>query len=488
MARNVFSRLGQKLVRTGILLGAVTYCWAAPGWSDSLFAQEQQSPVPAESGKVPVEGDPKANLANPALGTETAAETAAEEAADDGPPAWSLTDLFQEGEYNWMTANQLKVGGSTVASYTFNFRSPSDKFNGPVTWTDRSNEFQLNQQWLYLERATDTTEKDWDLGGRVDMLYGTNYRWATSAGLEDRWSMNTNQQFYGMALPQLYAEAAYKNVKVKAGHFVSPVGYFTVDTSQNFFNTLPYTYQYGEPFTHTGALATVSLTDNLTVGSGFIRGWDNWDAGGAGSPNLGYLGTATYTFEDKSTLALVVVWSREFNNRFTPDGDFDFSSRYFQTLVYSRQLTENINYVFQSDFGNQGTTSDFSGTREIGNANWYGINQYLFYKQNDCWTWGANFEWFRDQNGYRVGSVLPTFTTPTSQTRGLPADRYGYQGNFFQVTVGPKWTPNKNLFIRPNLRFDWFSGDNLNATQQKPYGDGEDSYQTILGTDIGIVY
>jgi len=84
-------------------------------------------------------------------------------------------------------------------------------------------------------------------------MYGTNYRWCTAAGLETDWNSG---QFYGLALPQLYAEVAYNDLTVKMGHFISPAGYYTAGTDQNFFPFLPYTRQYGEPFTHTGLLAT----------------------------------------------------------------------------------------------------------------------------------------------------------------------------------------------------------------------------------------
>ena len=44
-----------------------------------------------------------------------------------------------------------------------------------------------------------------------------------------------------MAIPQLYGEIAYKDVKVKAGHFASPVGHHGLDMAVNSTNTLPYT-------------------------------------------------------------------------------------------------------------------------------------------------------------------------------------------------------------------------------------------------------
>ena len=172
-----------------------------------------------------------------------------------------------------ITAGSAQAQGTWTAkgwlaqSYTANPASPHDKYNGPVTWTDRSNEYELNQFWLFAEKATDTSKKDWDFGGRVDLLYGTNARLTTESGLETR-RLDSNGGLYGLAIPQFYAEAAYKKWKLKVGHFISPIGYFTVDTSQNFFNTIPYTYQYGEPFTHTGALATWTASDNRRMSHG----------------------------------------------------------------------------------------------------------------------------------------------------------------------------------------------------------------------------
>ena len=70
---------------------------------------------------------------------------------------WVLPNIFDDGcGRNWFKEHNIRLGGNVAQSMTFNFQSPSDRFNGPVTWTDRSNEYQLNQMWFYLEKATDT--------------------------------------------------------------------------------------------------------------------------------------------------------------------------------------------------------------------------------------------------------------------------------------------------------------------------------------------
>lgn len=417
---------------------------------------------------------------------------AAPECGDGGGAAstpWTLMNVFDDGcGNNRLASKGWKVGGNLAQSYTYNFEHPADGFNGPVTWTDQANRYQLNQFWLYAEKATDTSNKDWDFGGRADMLLGSNARLTTESGLETP-RIDANGGIYGIAFPQFYAEAAYKKLKIKAGHFISPIGYFTVDTTQNFFNTIPYTYQWGEPFTHTGVMATYQVSDALVVSSGVTRGWDNFDNH---NPHAGYLGTWSYTFQDKSNLAQVIVWSQE------PNQAFNFSSRYYQSLVYTRPINDNLTYVGQSDFGTQDQAM-YDGRR----ANWYGVNQYLYYKVNDKWTWGANFEWWRDEEGFRVAGFLPGGPNPhnmapsgiTGNMAGVPFASLpgGYNGNFYQFTVGPRWYPtaNPNFFIRPNLRYDFYSGSTdsfLNPGGVMPFGAGTKTHQGLLVTDVCWIF
>jgi len=402
---------------------------------------------------------------------------------------WSLTDVFDNDcGGNCLKDRGWKIGGNLAQSYTYNFSNPSNGFNGPVTWTDQANRYQMNQFWLYAEKATDTSNKDWDFGGRADFLLGSNARLTTESGLETP-RIDSNGGIYGIAFPQFYAEVAYKKMKVKAGHFISPIGYFTVDTTQNFFNTIPYTYQWGEPFTHTGVMAQYQVNDALVVSSGITRGWDNFDRH---NPYAGYLGTWAYTLQDKSSIAQVIVWSNE------PNQTLNFTSRYYQSLVYTKPINDNLTYVGQTDFGTQDAAM-YDGRR----ANWYGVNQYLIYKVNDKWTWGANFEWWRDEEGFRVAGFLPggpyahnmAPSGITGNMAGVPFANLpgGYNGNFFQFTVGPRWYPtaNPNFFIRPNLRYDFYAGGTdttLNPNAVMPYDSGTKMQQGLFVTDVCWIF
>jgi len=91
-----------------------------------------------------------------------------------------------------------------------------------------------------------------------------------------------------------------------------------------------------------------------------------------------------------------------------------------------------------------------------------------------------------------VGGFLPVppGRAPEVATRGLPTNRVGYVGNFFQITWGPKiqLTQKPNVFLRPNFRWDYFNGVAANPGGLLPYGDGNKRYQGILATDLLILF
>ena len=163
---------------------------------------------------------------------------------------------------------KVKMGGWLNQSYTWNPQNPANHFNGPVTWTDRSNSYQLNQLYYWIERTCDNGGEGWAWGARADFLFGTDYRFNTESNLETRYQFQSpknlgNSRFYGLDYLQFYGEVAYDKSKVKIGHFLSPVGYEVIPTTGNFFPTLPYIFQYGEPFTHTGANWTYTGRRNV---------------------------------------------------------------------------------------------------------------------------------------------------------------------------------------------------------------------------------
>jgi hypothetical protein len=312
--------------------------------------------------------------------------------------------------------------------------------NLPITFGEEANDINVNSTYLVIERGV-TTGDSWDLGFRADFLYGTD-SYYTTAG--DNWDANwtADAQDYRIALPQAYAEVYApigNGVTLKVGHFYTLIGYEVVTAPGNFFYTHAYTMQYGEPFTHSGALLSYDINDNISFTGGVTTGWDaNFRA------PKNFLGALSYTTDDGNTGVTVSLISGAESSR-------NLNNRTLYSIVATHDMG-NLHYAIQHD---NGFTQDSSA---IGGENrWYGINQYLTYDVSDSLAAGLRFEWFRDQEGSRV-------TTGTGTT---------VKAHYFGLTAGVNWDPVAWLRLRPEVRYDWtevttgtagpFRDDNGNA-------------------------
>lgn len=326
-------------------------------------------------------------------------------------------------EIDFLKEQGLKFDGWFSAGITYNTDNPISHNNTPVTFNDRTSEFQLNQLNLFLEKAINFESKSCNFGGRVDLMFGTDTRFTQATGWDNQIISPRDLRFYDLAIPQAYIEVYApfgRGVTAKIGHFYTLLGHESVMATNNFFYSRAYTMQYGEPFTHTGVLFNYGLNDNFTLNAGTVAGWDNFRENLA---NWSFLGGLTWTNDDATTS---VAWS-------VVSGDVDdvtSESRTVSAWVVSHSFTDKLQYVFQHDFGYQQ-----SATLTGKDAFWYGINQYLFYEFSESLSAGFRGEWFRDANGVRV----------------MP----GNSGDYFALTGGINWKLQPWLTIRPEARYDW---------------------------------
>ena len=369
-------------------------------------------------------------------------------------------------------------------------------WNGPVTFNDRAWQGQMNQLYLVNEK---TLGEDFGWGGRVDLLYGTDYIYTVAAGLDayrsdpnplglsgPRWG---SSRYYGLAMPQLYGELGREDLGVKFGHFYTLIGYEVVPAIGNFFYTHAYTMQYGEPFTHTGVLANWVPNDQLTIIGGVTNGWDNWDNGlETGGPiantnypgynsNASFLGAATFSSSDgRQSLILANSSGNELAGVDANNGQL-VGNRTVTSIVYTNEFSDKLTYVYQSDLGyqaNANTGYDTQG-QQPGSAYWYGVNQYAFWNFSDNLIGGLRFEWFRDNNGSRVLYGI------SDGSPGLG----GFAGNFWAMTWGLNYLMGNNIVIRPELRYDWYTPDAGALANGLPYGNLD---ANGLGTKYGQFY
>lgn len=297
------------------------------------------------------------------------------------------------------------------------------------------NEFNLHQGWLYFEKQVDGSD-GFDFGGRIDAMYGRDAADTQSFGNEFGkydYSNSFNHGNFGFAIPQLYAEAAYKDVSVKAGHFYTLLGYESVMAPNNFFFSHAFTMYLSEAFTHTGALATYSGIDDLTLYGGYVLGWDSgFDQYRSGSA---FLGGASYTPIEEVTATYALT-----------AGNLGWIGRgYTHSIVIDTTPFENFNYVLQSDYV-EVDQPDYSTI---------GINQYLLYHFFDELGVGTRLEWWKAQGT-----------------------------SYYAVTGGLNIKPLPNLIIRPEGRFQWSpSGDD----GRNPIGLPVDE-QGLFGIDVILTF
>jgi len=246
---------------------------------------------------------------------------------------------------------EMMLGGWMSMGVTYNGNNPSDHSNAPVTFNDRSSEFQLNQLDLFIERPVNKEAKRWDVGGRLDFLWGTDSRFTQAAGNWDEGLITQSDlRFYDIALPQAYAEIATPFVRgatAKIGHFYTILGVEAVPSPNNFFYSHSYAMQYGEPFTHTGVLLSYPVKESLTVSAGAVTGphekMDNFDKH---LSNWNFLGGLTWVSEDGATSFALALTSGATDDK---AGD----NRTIASLVLNHDLTEKLHYIIQHDQGYQ---------------------------------------------------------------------------------------------------------------------------------------
>ncbi|MGC4003861.1 MAG: porin [Pirellulales bacterium] len=385
------------------------------------------------------------------------------------------------GCYNENNCRGINIRGWVNAGMMDNPDNPASRFNGPTTFYDRDAEAQLSQLYLIAEKALDPEKCGWQIGGRIDVLYGTDYRFNISRGLtanNDFTAKANSSRFYGLDIPQAYVELGKENTSIKLGHFYTIIGYEVVTAPDNFFMTHAYTMQYGEPFTHTGTLVTQKINDQLSLLGGVTTGWDNFNDV---YNQLSFIGGATFTASDGNSKLAYAFSVGEEETTFatvTPT-----ETRYIQSVVYSRKLTDRLDYVFQSDYGSQQNAGGAAGTT----AEWYGVNQYLFYRINCCWSAGLRGEWFRDDAGFRVAPA-GDYAALGPAVNNNPAGAGGFAGDFYEVAAGVNWKPQSrpNLTVRGETRYDWYNG--TAGVNGQPFNDGAKNEQFLYGLDFIYAY
>lgn len=432
--------------------------------SGALIDSGKVQPVP--HGHVPMQSSPSSLPLPPLSGSAVSVPNCNCEPTHVHGPACSETMVCDSDAPISLFANTRLWTFGGWSQFGYHSKDGGLRFNQHA---DRVN---LHQAWLFAEKAIDTTG-GFDVGGRIDYLYGVDAQDTQAFGLNnDHWDNGWDNGIYGHALPQLYFEAGYGDLSAKVGKFFTIIGNEVVAAPDNFFYSHAYTMYNSEPFTHTGALLTYDMSDAVTLYGGYTLGWDS----GYEDNGDSFLGGITVRPDSTTTLTYATVMGR-----FGEDAGLAGTSDelgYMHSLVLAKNMSDQLTYIFQTDYLD---TEDAAGNR-IRNS--LGINQYLIYQLNEKLAVGSRFEWWNiseDSVGFYGDNAnlgaLAALTDSAGRT-----DVYG-------LTVGLNYRPHANVLIRPELRWDFVKEDRdvLNAADVI-INENNDSSQTTFGIDTIFLF
>jgi Putative beta-barrel porin-2, OmpL-like. bbp2 len=206
----------------------------------------------------------------------------------DSPPFpnadWSYGGSPVIGEpdtnsYPLMTAINQATSRTKVYGWvdpTLNF-SNSENRNEPEANDVYSNRFEMNQLVLYVERLPDSVQRDhFDWGYHLTALFGTDYRFTIAKGyLSGPWLNDHRQYGFDPTLEYVdfYVPQVAQGMNLRLGRFISVPGIEAQLAPNNYIFSHSLLYAI-DPFTDTGLIATVKLSDQWLVQLGITGGHD----------------------------------------------------------------------------------------------------------------------------------------------------------------------------------------------------------------------
>ena len=286
---------------------------------------------------------------------------------------------------------------------------------------------------------------------------------AQSNGIERRpnGDAHWNGEYYGVAFPQAYVAMGNQCLSLQVGHFYSVVGNEGVMAPDNFFYSKSYSYQFAGPFTHWGGMVNWQVSEPLTLQLGVHNGWDAFDRT---TDRPGVIAKARYEFCKNFWTSFAITSGDETNNL----AGLALSARLYQSDAIQLPGQRASNPPCRVCVP---PLARFSGRRcaqRAATRSGTGSISTCTTRSTTAGRRVARFEWFRDEDGTRVG--LNRTTNPNNPP---------FPGDFYSITMGLNYSPTCNLTLRPEIRYDSYDGN----VARLPFNDGLDDNQLMIGMD-----
>ena len=173
--------------------------------------------------------------------------------------------------------SRTKIYGWFNGGFNVSTSNKGDGANSPAAYYYNPNRIVPDQQVLYIERLPDTVQTDHiDWGFRLAQLWGQDYRYTTSKGVFSQQLLARNHE-YGYDPVMYYADVYFphvaKGMNVRAGRYISipDIEAQLAPNNYTYSHSLLYTV---DPYTQTGVVASIKLSDHWLLQLGISDGND----------------------------------------------------------------------------------------------------------------------------------------------------------------------------------------------------------------------
>jgi len=371
--------------------------------------------------------------------------------------------------------SSIKLSAQAEGGIVLNPQRPRDANNFGQLFTDKANQFQLNQILLTAQRAIDPKETGYAVGFKVQLMYGSDARYIHFLGeldrsIGNRYQLDVVEANVSLHLPLL----TEGGIDVKAGQYPSPLGSETIDPSTNPFYSHSYIFNFGVPFKHTGVLTTTHVNPvfdlylgiDSGVNTSLGAGDNNGAAAGIGGFGLNLLG-------GKVTVLALTHLGPENASRAVPNADSYL--RYLNDVVVTYKPNDTWSFTTEANY----IRDDYA------RAEGYGVAQYASYALSNQVTLNGRAEIWRDNSNFFV-AAFPGNLDYVDSERGFPAAVIGAPRptTYSEFTAGLTYKPSlpgvplSTLMIRPELRYDRA----LNGS--RPFNSGRDNGAFTVAADL----
>jgi len=366
-----------------------------------------------------------------------------------------------------LSESGINVYGYVQAGYFHDFTRPQKGGATFIGYNSFKNSGVLDKVSLNVERTVDPTKKQFDLGFRLEGIYGSDAAFVHSNGL---WAKETGhtqgdliQAYVDIALPNLPA-------KIRAGKWIELAGFEQFDANiygafgdaSRALYSYSYQFLFAEPVTQSGAFATYVFSPQLTVDAGMTRGWNQSTRDSNNTSD--FLGRVIFTPSDKTTVIFVMTEGPEYpiavgNN--VPTGD----NKDWWTAL-DLVITQKINDKLKLGLGLDYVEAPKIPSLKDGAKQWGGVAGYASYAIDSHFTLNTRLEWYQDAaSGFSTGAPVGA--------------------NYYASTVGVaiKPFPNdkvfSNLLFRPEIRYDRSSRPVFNGNERNQWTFSMDTLFTF---------